>query len=128
MGTLLIPQRQLSRQLGVLIDTRFDLQRAAYQLVFREVVDYRRTTLDRKSTRLNSSHQIISYAAFCSKKNMRRNCTSFTEAGLEVTRRLSLLICTVYGNAVVCLGSNFSMRSTTMTMFAPPSLWRFRTT
>src|SRR5947208_7161216 len=27
-----------------------------------------RTTLDRKSTRLNSSHQIISYAVFCLKK------------------------------------------------------------
>src|SRR5258708_24256416 len=26
------------------------------------------TTLDRKSTRLNSSHQIISYAVFCLKK------------------------------------------------------------
>src|SRR5258708_30881048 len=26
-------------------------------------------TLDRKSTRLNSSHQIISYAVFCLKKN-----------------------------------------------------------
>src|SRR5258708_31882183 len=28
--------------------------------------------LDRKSTRLNSSHQIISYAVFCLKKNNRR--------------------------------------------------------
>src|SRR5438552_6454392 len=28
--------------------------------------------LDRKSTRLNSSHQIISYAVFCLKKNI--NC------------------------------------------------------
>src|SRR5258708_20065315 len=27
-----------------------------------------RTSLDRKSTRLNSSHQIISYAVFCLKK------------------------------------------------------------
>src|SRR5438552_9642689 len=27
-------------------------------------------TRDRKSTRLNSSHQIISYAVFCSKKKM----------------------------------------------------------
>src|SRR5258708_20728263 len=30
-------------------------------------------TVDRKSTRLNSSHQIISYAVFClKKKNLRR--------------------------------------------------------
>src|SRR5207244_13302572 len=30
--------------------------------------DERRTARDRKSTRLNSSHQIISYAVFCLKK------------------------------------------------------------
>src|SRR5258708_11849810 len=29
--------------------------------------------LDRKSTRLNSSHQIISYAVFCLKKKKKRN-------------------------------------------------------
>src|SRR5258708_24164672 len=33
--------------------------------------------LDRKSTRLNSSHQIISYAVFCLKKK-RANTISFT--------------------------------------------------
>src|SRR5258708_20798027 len=31
---------------------------------------------DRKSTRLNSSHQIISYAVFCLKKKKRRSRTS----------------------------------------------------
>src|SRR5258708_26218885 len=30
----------------------------------------RQASLDRKSTRLNSSHQIISYAVFCLKKKM----------------------------------------------------------
>src|SRR5258708_40362171 len=30
---------------------------------------------DRKSTRLNSSHQIISYAVFCLKKKKSRRCT-----------------------------------------------------
>src|SRR5258708_10697644 len=30
------------------------------------------SALDRKSTRLNSSHQIISYAVFCLKKKKRR--------------------------------------------------------
>src|SRR5438552_13295954 len=29
-------------------------------------------TIDRKSTRLNSSHQIISYAVFCLKKNTKK--------------------------------------------------------
>src|SRR5438552_8835212 len=39
------------------------------------VADLRRlvaTTGDRKSTRLNSSHQIISYAVFCLKKKKRQ--------------------------------------------------------
>src|SRR5207244_12905383 len=44
---------------------------------------------DRKSTRLNSSHQIISYAVFCLKKknksNQRQNRTGF--------RRLTIPIC-----------------------------------
>src|SRR5258708_15516095 len=31
--------------------------------------------LDRKSTRLNSSHQIISYAVFCLKKKKKKNST-----------------------------------------------------
>src|SRR5258708_24168273 len=33
-----------------------------------EVLDSHRERIDRKSTRLNSSHQIISYAVFCLKK------------------------------------------------------------
>src|SRR5258708_27432808 len=32
--------------------------------------------LDRKSTRLNSSHQIISYAVFCLKKKKKKAITS----------------------------------------------------
>src|SRR5207244_13146927 len=34
--------------------------------------------LDRKSTRLNSSHQIISYAVFCLKKKKKKNTTKTT--------------------------------------------------
>src|SRR5688500_8708904 len=34
--------------------------------------------LDRKSTRLNSSHLVISYAVFCLKKNIRNSVTSAT--------------------------------------------------
>src|SRR2546426_8943773 len=36
---------------------------------------------DRKSTRLNSSHLVISYAVFCLKKKKRRQC----EAGSQDT-------------------------------------------
>src|SRR5258708_18383307 len=35
------------------------------------VVGHRRDYRDRKSTRLNSSHQIISYAVFCLKKKQQ---------------------------------------------------------
>src|SRR2546430_10560139 len=34
--------------------------------------------LDRKSTRLNSSHSQISYAVFCLKKKNEECCTSYT--------------------------------------------------
>src|SRR5258708_10041474 len=33
--------------------------------------------IDRKSTRLNSSHQIISYAVFCLKKKKKTNIISY---------------------------------------------------
>src|SRR5256885_10185176 len=35
---------------------------------------------DRKSTRLNSSHLVISYAVFCLKKKKRLYCSPFTVA------------------------------------------------
>src|SRR5260221_4253053 len=35
-----------------------------------------RIILDRKSTRLNSSHTVISYAVFCLKKKKMKNMTS----------------------------------------------------
>src|SRR5256885_3968300 len=50
----------------------------------------RRTAPDRKSTRLNSSHLVISYAVFCLKK--KKYQSSLTEPYLrrnEVIRRLS---------------------------------------
>src|SRR5258708_22181324 len=46
------------------------------------------TIQDRKSTRLNSSHQIISYAVFCLKKKSttRIRCTFHATASLSPTR------------------------------------------
>src|SRR5258708_10872065 len=37
--------------------------------------------VDRKSTRLNSSHQIISYAVFCLKKKKNNNSTAVFKGG-----------------------------------------------
>src|SRR5258708_16931989 len=42
-----------------------------------------RQTIDRKSTRLNSSHQIISYAVFCLKKK-KSICAGYTPTGTDV--------------------------------------------
>src|SRR5256885_3429085 len=42
-----------------------------------------RNDVDRKSTRLNSSHLVISYAVFCLKKKNRRN-----EWATDVARRI----------------------------------------
>src|SRR5258708_15811055 len=51
------------------------------------------TKADRKSTRLNSSHQIISYAVFCLKKKKKERYTLFKRRHCGVTatvgRRLS---------------------------------------
>src|SRR2546426_4359766 len=46
---------------------------AAYQIVRTEALRAIHVALDRKSTRLNSSHLVISYAVFCLKKKKRRH-------------------------------------------------------
>src|SRR5258708_24398988 len=42
--------------------------RALAECLYKHAVVFRGSWKDRKSTRLNSSHQIISYAVFCLKK------------------------------------------------------------
>src|SRR5258708_8720152 len=52
--------------------------------------------LDRKSTRLNSSHQIISYAVFCLKKKKKHavvdNIVSLVEEKTDTATRASAVI------------------------------------
>src|SRR2546426_7359273 len=43
-------------------------------------------TLDRKSTRLNSSHLVISYAVFCLKKKKERSAATRCESSLGVMK------------------------------------------
>src|SRR5258708_24874487 len=45
----------------------------------------RRARRDRKSTRLNSSHQIISYAVFCLKKKKDNDETYFPQEATDIT-------------------------------------------
>src|ERR1022692_5092142 len=53
--------------------------------------DVQKVTLDRKSTRLNSSHLVISYAVFClKKKNMRQVCQSCDHSGPQLSTRLGI--------------------------------------
>src|SRR5438552_11868612 len=53
-----------------------------------------RHLLDRKSTRLNSSHQIISYAVFCLKKKKKPTNLGFQlTTPLRPPRRLPRLAC-----------------------------------
>src|SRR5258708_29011635 len=50
-------------------------RRASILEEFKRPTADERRQLDRKSTRLNSSHQIISYAVFCLKKKKRTTST-----------------------------------------------------
>src|SRR5256885_9739935 len=57
---------------------------------YRDVLCFRqsareRLPLDRKSTRLNSSHLVISYAVFCLKKKKRAQFTVSMRASTDVT-------------------------------------------
>src|SRR5947208_7984447 len=47
-----------------------------------------RRGVDRKSTRLNSSHQIISYAVFCLKKKMMKTTELDSSESVEVRKHL----------------------------------------
>src|SRR5258708_16385454 len=63
IASLADPEKNLVRPLGI-IGIEIDQKIAAMTSDLRDPFGI----LDRKSTRLNSSHQIISYAVFCLKK------------------------------------------------------------
>src|SRR2546426_8544403 len=48
-----------------------DRRRRVHAAIARAIAEVRAGRLDRKSTRLNSSHLVISYAVFCLKKKKR---------------------------------------------------------
>src|SRR5258708_25314099 len=66
-----------------IVDGGFDVERNLFPIDDRVIVDEARVEADRKSTRLNSSHQIISYALFCLKKKKNVDNTSHTPAVSE---------------------------------------------
>src|SRR2546430_8949131 len=88
----LFPYTTLFRSVEVLVDgrARIELVLDAVQPGHRhrgkaETGSAERIGEDRKSTRLNSSHSQISYAAFCLKKN-RRACLYFKQSRLRYVR------------------------------------------
>src|SRR3989454_9282389 len=48
--------------------------------------------LDRKSTRLNSSHLVISYAVFCLKKKKKKQDRPFDWAQCEQIKRVGIIL------------------------------------
>src|SRR5690625_6948945 len=52
--------------------------------VMKAIVNITISHIDRKSTRLNSSHVAISYAVFCLKKKKKKNTINHTEQNTEL--------------------------------------------
>src|SRR5947208_6783621 len=59
--------------LGIPMILMYKLSRITYSIAKQLIRDSLYIRIDRKSTRLNSSHQIISYAVFCLKKKNEHN-------------------------------------------------------
>src|SRR5260221_2176218 len=64
---------------------RFALERQEGDQHFSDFVGRLCHRLDRKSTRLNSSHTVISYAGFCLKKKKRESLTRYVANGISLT-------------------------------------------
>src|SRR5256885_10963669 len=89
--TTLFRSFHTSRQPGLLapwVHTRGDFSRADCDRLIGSL-DATGNRLDRKSTRLNSSHLVISYAVFClkKKKNTSFACTRCTRARCSLRSR-----------------------------------------
>src|SRR5438132_9934571 len=92
---LRMPQPTVSKHLRVLreagfVESTVDAQRRLYRLKpepFQEVDAWLDQFRDRKSTRLNSSHTVISYAVFCLKKKKKENAKRQVERGPQVSIR-----------------------------------------
>src|SRR5258708_30613708 len=81
---LLTQMKLIAPDIEAVIQTGFATQETAVEALRLGAFDYitkpQRFDGDRKSTRLNSSHQIISYAVFClKKKNKKKQLTERKE-------------------------------------------------
>src|SRR5437762_8493935 len=78
--TLFRSQRAIHRSQGSRIRRRALRRRPPF------LQQRRRGQLDRKSTRLNSSHRCISYAVFCLKKKIPERLVDQRLVGIDITR------------------------------------------
>src|SRR2546429_2439726 len=78
-------------------------------------------TVDRKSTRLNSSHGYISYAVFCLKK---KKYTSFSVKELTFMLNMDALLCNWHpcGHTTLWLSCYWTDQLTSMPRFAASGL------
>src|SRR5258708_20612565 len=74
----------ISRSLGQPMKTSIDVAGQTLSATLRRLPG------DRKSTRLNSSHQIISYAVFCLKKKKRLRSMQSRDNGPDSLHRLAV--------------------------------------
>src|SRR5437762_11318745 len=82
--------RSIPAQDAGVLDARLRVVRPDAEIA--NVEPLRVPVIDRKSTRLNSSHRCISYAVFClKKKNREIHPTATTPTSLRLTRRPALL-------------------------------------
>src|SRR5256885_10818198 len=82
----LFPYTTLFRSLVAALGHDVGRAEPAGELLPRLVTAHRE---DRKSTRLNSSHLVISYAVFCLKKKKNNNTTARQEATCQYVERVS---------------------------------------
>src|SRR5438270_6415013 len=67
------------------------LQRYEYRVPQTDEIDEENEILDRKSTRLNSSHSQISYAVFCLKKKKKKKILTMTNLSTQCLIHLTNL-------------------------------------
>src|SRR5438105_14291489 len=76
----LFPYTTLFRSFFLLVRRTASTVRSMCSLLFHDI---RKRSLDRKSTRLNSSHEWISYAVFCLKKKKYKCAAEFNRIAIR---------------------------------------------
>ena len=90
---LLIPQRQLPRELRVLIDARFDLLRAVNQPGFGKVVDHRRAVVRAVAAPGNPANQVVTVEG---RKGENSTNSRPASSGSFISTKFGCIACVVW--------------------------------